>query len=110
VARVGQLLERAGRTWVNIHDEAFSFGQSGAVRVSTLHSSKGLDFPVVLLYLPSLPAQGDYDEAAGDTLARNLIYVAMTRAMDSLSVFTLAAPAEKPLADLVAVFAEPKPA
>lgn len=104
VARVGQLLERSGRAWVNIRDEAFSFGQGGAVRVSTLHSSKGLDFPVVLLYLPGLPARGDYDEEAGDTLARNLITVAMTRAMDSLSVFTLAAPAERPLADLVAVF------
>jgi hypothetical protein len=110
VARIGQLLARAGRPWVNIHDESFVFSQAGAVRLSTLHSSKGLDFPVVLLYLPGLPAHGDYDDAAGDTLARNLIYVAMTRAMDNLSVLTLAAPAEKPLADLVAVFAEPKPA
>ena len=106
VARIGQLLARAGRTVANIHDEAFAFSQAGAVRLSTLHSSKGLDFPVVLLYLPGLPTQGDYDEAAGDTLARNLIYVAMTRAMDNLSVFTMAAPAEKPLADLVAVFAD----
>lgn len=106
VARVGQLLERSGRAWVNIRDEAFSFDRGGAVRVSTLHSSKGLDFPVVLLYLPGLPARGDYDEEAGDTLARNLIYVAMTRAMDSLSVFTLAAPAERPIADLVAAFSE----
>ena len=110
VARIGQLLSRAGRTVANIHDEGFAFSQAGAVRLSTLHSSKGLDFPVVLLYLPGLPAQGDYDEAAGDTLARNLIYVAMTRAMDSLSVFTMAAPAEKPLADLVAVFTDRPPA
>ncbi|MCX7030933.1 MAG: AAA family ATPase, partial [Spirochaetes bacterium] len=110
VARLGQLLARAGRPSADIREEAFAFSQSGAVRLSTLHSSKGLDFPVVLLYLPGLPAQGDWDEAAGDTLARNLIYVAMTRAMDSLSVFTLAAPPEKPLADLVAVFAQPAPA
>jgi hypothetical protein len=106
VARVGQLLERAGRRWVSIRDEAFSFASGGAVRLSTLHSSKGLDFPVVLLYLPALPSPGDRDEAVGDTLARNLIYVAMTRAMDNLSVFTLAAPAEKPLADLAPAFAD----
>jgi len=106
VARVGQLLARAGRAVANIHDDAFSFSQTGAVRLSTLHSSKGLDFPVVLLYLPGLPGRGDFDEAAGDTLARNLIYVAMTRAMDNLSVFTMAAPAEKPLADLAAAFAQ----
>jgi DNA helicase IV len=110
VARLGQLLSRAGRTVANIHDEGFAFSQPGAVRLSTLHCSKGLDFPVVLLYLPGLPAQGDFDEAAGDTLARNLIYVAMTRAMDNLSVFTMAAPVEKPLADLVAVLADRPPA
>jgi len=34
----------------------------------------------------------------------------MTRAMDNLSVFTMAAPAEKPLADLVAVLADRPPA
>ncbi len=106
VARVGQLLDRAGRQWVSIRDEAFSFASGDAVRLCTLHSSKGLDFPVVLLYLPALPAPGDRDEAASDTLARNLIYVAMTRAMDNLSVFTLEAPAEKPLADLAPAFAD----
>ncbi len=106
VARVAQLLERSGRRGISIRDEAFSFATGGAVRLSTLHSSKGLDFPVVLLYLPALPAPGDWDEAAGDTLARNLIYVAMTRAMDNLSVFTLATAAEKPLADLATAFAE----
>ena len=30
----------------------------------------------------------------------------MTRAMDNLNVFTMAAPSEKPLADLVALFRE----
>ena len=35
-------------------EEGFSFCSAGRIRVSTLHSSKGLDFPVVLLYLPYL--------------------------------------------------------
>ncbi|HYW84047.1 MAG TPA: hypothetical protein VFB30_12360, partial [Spirochaetia bacterium] len=44
----------------------------------------------------------------GDTLVRNLIYVAMTRAMDNLNVFTLEGAhdgqQEEPLQDLVRVF------
>ena len=59
------------------------------VRGSPLHSSKGLDFPVVLLYLPSLPTGGEYDEKSTDSQARNLIYVAMTWAMDNLNVFVM---------------------
>ena len=74
----------------------------------TLHSSKGLDFPVVLLYLPSLPPRTEYDGKTGETLVRNLIYVAMTRAMDNLNVFTLEgahdSQEEEPLQDLVQAF------
>jgi superfamily I DNA/RNA helicase len=73
------------------------------VRVSTVHSSKGLDFPVVLLYLPSLPIAGEYDEKAADSLARNLIYVAMTRAMDNLNVFVMYEAKEKVVQDLVGI-------
>jgi superfamily I DNA/RNA helicase len=72
--------------------------------VSTLHSSKGLDFPVVLLYLPSLPSAADYDEKSADSLARNLIYVAMTRAMDNLNVFVLEEARERAVQELVEVF------
>ena len=50
----------------------------------------------------------DHDEKTGDLLARNLIYVAMTRAMDNLNVFTLEGDHEgqqqEPLQDLVRVF------
>jgi superfamily I DNA/RNA helicase len=71
------------------------------VRVSTLQSSKGLDFPVALLYLPSLPISAEYDEAAADGLACNLIYVAMTRAKDNLNVFVIEDTKERAVVELL---------
>lgn len=44
---------------VPIKDHDFAFDLPGVVRVSTLHSSKGLDFPVVLLALPKQPFVGN---------------------------------------------------
>jgi hypothetical protein len=82
-------LGRRGIKSANIRDDSFSFADAGAVRLSTLHSSKGLDFPVVLLYLPALPPAPEYDEKAAEGLARNLIYVAISRAMDDLNVFVM---------------------
>ncbi len=101
------MLGHAGYRYANIRDDDFSFKHEKTIRLSTLHSSKGLDFAVVLLYLPALPARTDYDDAAGAGLVRNLIYVAMTRAMDNLNVFTLEGAhegqQEEPLQDLVRV-------
>ncbi len=107
VAMLGDLFGHAGYRHANIRDEDFSFAEQNTVRLSTLHSSKGLDFPVVLLYLPELPPRGDVEEKAGLARARNLIYVAMTRAMDNLNVFTLEGAhegqGEEPVQDLVRV-------
>jgi superfamily I DNA/RNA helicase len=103
-ADVSAIQERLGRRGIksaNIKDDSFSFTAEGLVRVSTLHSSKSLDFPVVLLYLPSLPIAAEYDEAAADELARNLIYVAMTRAMDNLNVFVMEEARERAAVELV---------
>jgi hypothetical protein len=109
LATMGDMLGHAGYRHANIRDDDFSFAQQKVIRLSTLHSSKGLDFAVVLLYLPTLPPRTDYDEKSGETLVRNLLYVAMTRAMDNLNVFTLEGAHEgqfeEPLQDLVHVFA-----
>jgi DNA helicase IV len=79
----------------------FAFDQAGAVRVSTLHSSKGLDFPVVMLYLPYIHRREKFDAETTERLVRNLIYVGLTRAMENLSVFV--SPGSDPvLQDLVA--------
>jgi superfamily I DNA/RNA helicase len=101
VAAIQDRLGRRGIKSANIRDDSFSFTTEGLVRVSTLHSSKGLDFPVVLLYLPSLPTGGEYDEKSSDSLARNLIYVAMTRAMDNLNVFVMEDARERAVQELV---------
>ena len=68
---------------------------------STLHSSRGLDFPVVLPYLPSLPTRGECDEKASESLARNLIYVAISRAMDKLKLFVIEEARERAAQELV---------
>lgn len=78
----------------------FAFNQTGSVRVSTLHSSKGLDFPVVMLYLPYIHRRDQFDAETAERLVRNLIYVGLTRAMENLSVFV--SPGDDPvLQDLV---------
>ena len=108
LAALGDMLGHAGYRHANIREEDFSFKQEKTIRLSSLHSSKGLDFPVVLLYLPSITGRAEYDGKAGETLTRNLIYVAMSRAMDNLNVFTLEgaheSQGEEPLQDLVRVF------
>ena len=84
-----RVLERSGLELEAIREEQFSFRSMGKVRVSTLHSSKGLDFPVVLLYLPYLPWRKAYDDAQTERLLRNLLYVGITRAMDNVNAFIL---------------------
>ena len=102
------MLGHAGYQHANIREEDFSFKQEKTIRLSSLHSSKGLDFAVVLLYLPTLPPRGDYDDRAAQGIVRNLLYVAMTRAMDNLNVFTLEGAhegqQEEPLQDLLRLF------
>jgi hypothetical protein len=108
LAAIGDMLGHAGYQHANIRDDDFSFKHEKTIRLSSLHSSKGLDFPVVLLFLPSLPPRTEYDGKTGEMLIRNLIYVAMSRAMDNLNVFTLEGAhdgqQEEPLQDLVTVF------
>jgi superfamily I DNA/RNA helicase len=70
-----------------VRGDGFSFTDRGVIRLSTLHSSKGLDFPVVLMYLPELPPAREIDPAYQERLWRNLVYVAMTRGMDVLEIF-----------------------
>jgi superfamily I DNA/RNA helicase len=61
-------------------------GARGLIRLSPLHSAKGLDFPVVLLYLPYLQGAAGLDRRLQDSQRRNLIYVGLTRAMDHLDL------------------------
>ncbi len=75
--------------WPTRRGQFRNHGGPTAVSSASGENASVMDFPVVLLYLPSLPTGGEYDEMAANSLARNLIYVAMTRAMDNLNVFVL---------------------
>jgi len=102
-----QALTKAGISSVRVNDERFTFGEEyhGHLRLSTLHSAKGLDIPVVLLYLPFLPRVNEsYDESVNNELIRKLLYVTMTRAIDHLNVFTLVSPKEEIIRELIAAF------
>ncbi len=102
---IRERLAPLGLTVANIKDPGFSFDSSGALRFSTLHSAKGLDFPVVLLYLDQQPYFGSgYDDESVDRMAANLVYVALTRAMDHLNVFTLTNPECQAFRNLESVF------
>ena len=81
------LLEESGIPVALIKEKSFQFDSEGKVRLGTLHSSKGLDFAVVLLFLPSIERKELYDEEQTELLLRNLVYVGMTRAMDCLDLF-----------------------
>lgn len=99
VDRLAEALESAGIECAVITAKEFTFTQAGAVRLSTLHSSKGLDFPVVMLYLPYLNRHERFDAQTTERLVRNVIYVGITRAMENLNVFV--SPGEDPvLSDL----------
>lgn len=91
---------------VFVDDKNFDFESSEEIRISTLHSAKGLDMPVVLLFLPRLdiPNRSSYDDGTVTTLERNLIYVSMTRAMDMLNIFLKEEPENPVLEDLSRVF------
>jgi len=102
---IRERLAPLGLTVANIKDPGFAFDSAGAVRFSTLHSAKGLDFPVVLLYLDQQPYFGSgYDDESVDRMAANLVYVALTRAMDHLNVFTLTNPGCQAYRNLESVF------
>jgi superfamily I DNA/RNA helicase len=88
--QIKEHLGKCGYTADNIKGDNFDFSSPGLIRLSTLHSSKGIEFPIVLVYLPSMSSSGEFDEKTVLSMQRNLLYVALTRAMDHVVVFTLA--------------------
>ncbi|MBI9095387.1 MAG: UvrD-helicase domain-containing protein [Sphaerochaeta sp.] len=98
-------LEQKGFAVSEVLDKEFSFEDSGAIRMSTLHSAKGLDFPVVLLCLGSEPKQqSQYDDTANEQILRNLIYVSITRALDHLNLFIPTGTTNEAYLDLIDCF------
>jgi len=106
-SRVKSVLSKDGIPSEFIRKDDFDFKDADSIRLSTLHSGKGLDFPVVFLYLPQLPyVDYDWDTDAKDAMRRSMLYVSMTRAMDHLDIFIEKSKSEKYkcLADIVTQF------
>src|SRR5690606_8480590 len=83
--QIARNFERDGIPFALLHNSAAKRGFDPAadtVKIVTMHSSKGLEFPVVAIPgIGLMPAKEDtFDDEA------RLLYVAMTRAMDQLLV------------------------
>jgi len=67
---------------INIHrNDSYDFKNNDAISLSTIHSTKGLDFPIVMIYRPYLHHSTSIERK------NNLLYVALTRAGDHLNIF-----------------------
>jgi len=98
--RIKDALGRAGLEAGGIRDDDFEFTKPGVIRLVTMHSSKGIEFPVTMLYVPTLVDAEDYDERSIRLLQRNLLYVSITRAMDYAVILTLENPKNPVLQEL----------
>ncbi len=104
---IEERLSAAGFGVSDIRKSDHAFEEFGRVRLSTFQSSKGLDFPVVLLFLNRPPFVGDgYEDAAAERMRRSSIYVGMTRAMDHLDVLAYEEASSPAIADLVGLFSD----
>lgn len=81
-----QALSAAAIPAMALDHKNYAFETNRSVTVTTLQSSKGLDFPVVFLCLDHYSVHQDLDDAARDRMDRNLFYVAVTRAVDGLEI------------------------
>lgn len=70
-----------------VKDSDFDFESTTGIRLTSFHSAKGLDFPVVFIYLPCKPSARFSVEENADRIIANLYYVAMTRALQQLIIF-----------------------
>ncbi len=61
--------------------------ESDSVKILTIHSAKGLEFPCVVFYAVEDVHESDVDSESYENLKRSLVYVAITRACSSLHVF-----------------------
>ena len=88
----GNALSAAGLTWHRLSDKESS--PRGKIQLGTMHRAKGLEFKAVLVFdcgdsvVPSLPRKMEDPQDREHALARELrlLYVAMTRARDELTV------------------------
>ncbi len=90
-----------------VNSDDFDFARPGVVRLATMQSCKGLDFPVVLFYIDHRAHfLSMLDDSVADKMNRNMIYTAMTRAIELLHVFMPEKVSEGPVGDLKSLLKE----
>ncbi len=95
------LKDTLGLESATVNSDEFDFAKPGVVRLATTQSCKGLDFPVVLFYIDHRAHFLDVlDGDVADKMNRNMIYTAMTRAIEMLHVFMPEKVSEGPIGDL----------
>lgn len=82
-----QHVKQAGMEINEMLCPSFSFTEQQGIRLSTIHSAKGVEFPLVLLCLTSLPSNlSGYEKAEQDEILKNLVHVGITRSSEQLVV------------------------
>ena len=86
------LSDMALLTNVDTEGDQDAVGDSDAIRLSTVHQAKGLEWPVVIILWASdgmFPSSRSIEESEeGESEERRLFYVAVTRAKDELVICT----------------------
>ena len=100
VTELGAALIGAGVSWRRLSDKGTP--NAGEVQIGTMHRAKGLEFKAVLVFgcsdseLPNRASirgvDDPQDRDAAEARERRLLYVAMTRARDELTVSWTATP------------------
>ena len=101
VPQIRKLLTQEKIECEKIKDPDFEFTHVGKIRIIPLPSSKGLDFPVVLCFLPFLPSLNQLDDKSNFFLQRNKVFVALTRAMENLIILCKENTQEKAIQNLI---------
>lgn len=78
-------LEEKQYTVTLVQDSSEWMNEKG-IRLCTIQSAKGLDFPVVITVIPKLPFDQKIDDETRHAQKASLVYVAITRAMENLTV------------------------
>lgn len=88
-----ELLDKKLGLESNIVEDYFDFERVGGIRLCTMQNCKGLDFPVVLFLadhrVRGAEEKSAYDEETFMMQQFNMVYVALTRAMEMLYVYTI---------------------
>ncbi len=92
----------AGIQTRNLKSSSFDFETSLGVRLSTMHSAKGVEFPLVCLFLPRFKDRDDRTVEEEEQIRANLVYVAISRAMDNLQIVTVEKSGDPVIRNLIA--------